>query len=170
MIRALTLAALAALIACGGPDRPAVPAAERRVVEAYAETIKELSFEGGRILQEEVKPRITDLRDGSVTVEQFQREAENWIRLYEDLGKRFDDVERVPRLDAAAALYRQAMATYADAFRAFLAASKRPTRQERNDAITAAVPTAEKADDIFDRARAELERVMRQAGLDPASL
>lgn len=169
-MRRVVVAVLAAAIACGGPAKPVVPEAERRVIQTYAEKIKELSVEGGRLLQEDVKPRITDLRDGTVTVQQFQREAENWIRIYEDLARRFEAVSRVKRLDPVADLYDEALRTYVEAFRAFLAASRLGTQRARNDAITEAVPIAEKADQIFDRARDALSDVMRTAGLEPISL
>ena len=143
--------------------------ADRAAVAAYADTVKELSFEGGRLLQTEIKPRVTDLREGDVTPEQFGREADNWIGLYQDIRSRFADATHPKRLDEAARLYDEAFATYIEAFEAFLDASRLATQAERNDAITDAVPIAERADKIFDRARDELEGQMRIVGLDPPS-
>ena len=170
--RALAASLLAALVllACGGPSKPVVPAAERRTIQAYAQAVKDLSFEGGRVLQQEVKPRVSELRDGAVTPAQFGKEAENWIRVYQDFRRRLGEVERVERLDGVATRYDNAFATYVEAFRAFLAASRLSTEEARNQAITDAVPIAERADERFDLARDALRKVMRVAGLDPAFL
>ncbi|HVL91480.1 MAG TPA: hypothetical protein VM841_14730 [Actinomycetota bacterium] len=141
--------------------------AERAAVQTYAQVVKDLSFEGGRILQQEVKPRITDLREGVVSPEQFRREADNWIRLYQNLRKSFADAGPPERLATAARLYDDAFVAYIEAFEAFREASRLDTPEARNEAITEAVPIAERADQIFDRARGELGEQMRALGLTP---
>lgn len=143
--------------------------AERAAVERYAQKVKELSFEGGRLLQQEIKPRITDLREGTVTPEQFRREADNWIRLYENLRKDFAAANPPARLAEAARLYDEALATYIESFKAFRDASRHQTQEQRNEAITEAVPIAERADAVFDEARDELAEQMRAVGLTPPS-
>lgn len=147
-----------------------VSEAERDAITAYAAKVKELSFEGGRLLQEEIKPRVTDLREGTVTPDQFRREAGNWILLYQNLRRDFAGTRHPARLDDTARRYDEALATYIEAFEAFRDASRLATAEARNDAITDAVPIAERADKMFDAARDELERQMRAAGLTPPDL
>lgn len=141
--------------------------AERRAVQDYYATIQPLAFEGGRIVQQEVKPRITDFREGLVRVQQFQDEADNWIRQFRRIRREFADAPHPARLDRAAALYDQALERYIAAFEAFRAAAGLATHPDRVEAISAAVPIAEEADDLYDRARDALSAVMRDLDLEP---
>lgn len=152
---------LVGAVAALSRDEPS-PAREQAAVRAYADGIRPFAREGGRVVTEQIKPRLTDLELGKVTAEQFRQEAAAWKRKMEDVRQGFAGVAPPKRLREAAHLYDRALRQYREAIDAFAAASTRPPA-ELKDAITAAVPTADAADHTYDRAdalvQAELARV-----------
>ncbi|MGH2830552.1 MAG: hypothetical protein ACRDJM_08705 [Actinomycetota bacterium] len=149
------------LFSRGASDR----AAERRAVKAYVDAVRPAGVEGGRIVQQEIKPLLTDLRQGQVTPQQFRTEAEGWLRRFRVIRRTFAESPHPARLNQAASLYAEAMNGYVAAVQAWIVASAKPAQAARNAAIAEAASIAEEADDAYDRARAALEREMRRVGL-----
>lgn len=146
-------------------------AGDRAAVKRYYQTIRPHAVEGGRIVQQEIKPSLGELSSSTLSASMFARRAVTWYHAFRLIRSQFADAPRVSRLNKTAALYDEAFAGYLDAIRGFLDASKISGVAERSRAISAAVKTAEAADKRYDLARAELKEIMRVVGMRaPADL
>jgi hypothetical protein len=160
------IGAIAVAVGRHGTD----PTAERRKVQAYADAIRPILKEGGRVVVEEIRPRLADIELGQVTPEQFRLEAGGW---HDAMGRLRVRLRKVPvpsssGLRQAALLYDLALSQYQAAIDGFAAASRKP-KAELKAAISAAVPLAERADRTYDRADALLNAALRRVGLPTAS-
>ncbi len=144
-----------------------VSSADRQAISRYADAIQPLAVDGGRIVQQEIKPRITDLRGGTVSPQQFGSEAQNWLRQFQRIRREFAAAPRPKQLQRTTRLYDEAFDAYIRSIEAFIAAAALPTAAERDAALAAGAGIAEQADKTYDRARAELAEQMTTAGLDP---
>jgi hypothetical protein len=158
--RAVVGAALVLASACG-PN-----AAETKAVLQYAHTIKPLAVEGGRVIQTGIKAGLGEMFRGEITPAVFRERAATWRRQMEKVRNDFASAVAPPRLNEAKRLYDDSLAGYVRAIDAFVVASTRPTKAQRDQAISQATPIAEQSDKTFDRATAELKRQLRAVGLD----
>lgn len=157
------LAALVILIAVSrGSD------AETAGVRSYAEAIKPLAFEGGRIVQQGLKPALVDLREGRTTAEAFIARATAWKDQFIQIRQDVAAIPHPEHLDRIAETYDAALAAYAEAIDAFTAAARLKDTAARDKALNAGADAAERADKIYDRARELLAKKLSQAGLDPS--
>lgn len=165
----LTLRALAVAAALGAAAGGAALAdrsrpADREEVRAYAEAIAPLAREGGRIAVLGIRQGLGALVFGDVGPEEFRRQAAGWRQGMSRVRESFAAVPAPGSLAAVAAEFDRALATYLRAIDAFVEASRAP-RDAIPDAIEAAVPIAEEADRIYDRASAMLDAERRRVGL-----
>lgn len=131
-------------------------------VEAYASAVDLLAKEAGRLVVEEIRPRLTDLREGRVAPEQFRAEAQAWRTRFEATRTALERLQPTPGLRDAGRLLDTAFRQYAAAMTAFAEASRQP---DLAAAITKAVPLAERADRTYDRADAIVQAELRRLGL-----
>jgi hypothetical protein len=164
--RLLLLAVVALAVASsacagsGGPKENAAASAAR--VRAYASAVDLLAKDAGRIVVEEIKPRLTDLREGKVTPEQFRSEAALWRTKFEATRDALNQLRPTPALRRANELFDTAFRQYAEAMTAFSEASRKP---DVGAAITQAIPLAERADRTYDRADAIVQKELRRLAL-----
>jgi hypothetical protein len=154
------LALVAPACANGDPSGGSVNATDR--VEAYASAVDVLAKEAGRLVVEEIRPRLTDLREGRVTPEQFRIEAAFWRTRFDATRGALDELRATPALEEANRLFAIAFRQYAAAVTAFSNASRQP---DLAAAIADAVPLAERADRTYDRADAIVQAELRRLGL-----
>jgi hypothetical protein len=158
-VKGLVLLVLVLVVACSH-----VNAAERNAIKAYADGIHPAAVDGGRIVQDGIKPGLRDLENGSKAPADFRSSAAAWRRDMEDVRRRFAAVAAPPGLALAKSLFDQSLGDYLRAIDAFVAASLQP-KSKLQAAITAAVPIAEKADKTYDRASTALKAEMQRVGL-----
>jgi hypothetical protein len=150
--------------ACRGGSADSETTTDR--VQAYASAVDVLAKEAGRLVVEEIRPRLTDLREGGVTPEQFRTEATLWRTKFEATRSAVAQLHPTPRLERAAGLFDDAFRQYAAAMIALSEASRQP---DLAAAIAEAVPLAERADRTYDRADAVVQAELRRLGLPTAS-
>jgi len=159
----LLAAGVALAIVFGGGNATA----DRHAVQSYYQAIHPLAQEGGRIVQQEMKPSLRELVRSTITPAKFRERAAAWERAFRNIREKFASAPRVKRLDKAAALYDQSFADYLRAISAFSNASRVATKKARDKAISRAARIAQAADKQYDRARAELKHVMLEVGMTP---
>lgn len=142
--------------------------ADRSAVRTYEEKIRPLAVDGGRIVQQEIKPRLTDLRQGTVTAQQFGSEAQNWLNQFQRIRREFAAVAHPDRLNETATLYDRALAGYIRSIQAFIEAATKVNAAERDALLSRGADAAEQADNAYDRARETLAKEMKEVGLDPS--
>jgi hypothetical protein len=157
-----TVALLMVSLVAGSTDHPATSLRQRNAIAAYAAAIDPLVKAGGRIVVEGVKPGVTDLRTGRMSAADFRARASAWRTDMAQVRQKVSALPHPGTLDDAAALFDVALRRYGDAIDAFVTASDQTPLAT---AITAAVPVAEDADRIYDRADALVQRALAQVGL-----
>lgn len=147
------------------------PSADRdqRALRAYASAIRPFQRAGGQVVAEEIRPRLADIELGAVTADQFRVEATAWKQKMESVRRGIAAVKPPTRVKAAAHLYDVAMRQYQAAIDAFVVAVGRPPA-ELKEAITAAVPLADRADATYDRADKLVDAALVRAGVRTATL
>jgi adenylate cyclase len=145
--------------ACANGEAKSAPPSPQQV-RAYAAGVDLLAKEAGRMVVEEIKPRLTDLRQGKVTPQQFRLEAELWRAKFEATRIAVEQLRPTAALQRANELFDETFRQYAAAMVAFAKASE---ARDIDAAIVKAIPLAEKADRTYDRAdgivQAELRRL-----------
>lgn len=143
--------------------------ADRRAVEAYREAIRPFAVDGGRIVVTGMRPGLTDLSSGKVGGAEFRRMAGGWRGEMTRVRAGFASAKPpTAALKRAAALFDESLVGYLRAIDAFVAASSK-TGKELEAAITAAVPVAENADKVYDRASDLVKAEFRRVGLPEPS-
>jgi hypothetical protein len=164
LVASLLVLTSAFVAACSG-----VSAAERKAVDEYTKKAAELAKEGGRIVVQEIRPSLREIESGELKPEQFRTFAKGWKSGMENVRRGFAEARTTEHLKPVAKLFDEAFRLYIAAIDLFAAASLK-TGQELKDAITAAIPTAERADKTYDRAAAALRKERKRVGLPPVSV
>lgn len=162
-MRRLLPAALASLVVlafgCASSNEPAT---SPRQVRVYASAVDVLAKDAGRLVVEEIRPRLDDLRAGRVTPEQFRTEAALWRAKFEAARAAIGRLHPTPALRRANALFDVAFRQYAEAMTAFADASAKP---DVGAALDDAIPLATRADHTYDRADTIVQAELRRLGL-----
>ncbi|MHB8572000.1 MAG: hypothetical protein ACYDAY_03450 [Candidatus Dormibacteria bacterium] len=138
--------------------------AARAAVDDYTSAIAPLAHDAGQLVETLVKPTFSDFASGQVTAPDFAADARGWAR---SLQQTRDDFHRRTPPDAlarAASLFDQAFAAYVDAMKSFEVTAALPPDQQMAS-LVADGKRARAADQLFDQASAELQRVRRSVGL-----
>lgn len=159
IVRLLVLVAVLAGSSCDSDG------GDRDGVLAYARAIKPLAQEGGRVVQTGIKPGIGELQRGEIAPQAFRDRAATWRRQMENVRGQFAAVSAPASLADVRRLFDESLRGYIEAIDAFVLASSRP-KAEIGAAISAAVPTAENADRVYDRATEALKSHLRRVGLN----
>jgi hypothetical protein len=138
------------LVSCGGSS-----SSTRDDVRTYVDATRAAGKDGGRIIVEEIKPSLNDLRAGRLAPPEFVERAVGWKRDLETVRLAFAAAHPPTShagLAEAASLFDRAMHQYEDALDSFAAAATAPGPQLA-DALAPGIRLAEAADETYDRAR-----------------
>jgi hypothetical protein len=140
------------------------PAADAATLTAYTRSLAGPTKEGGRIVEQEMKPSLGDFAAGKLTAADFVVRARGWQLEMGRVRQQLDQVQAPPVIASAGPLFDVAIDAYIHAAGLFEQAGLAPSAQ-RQAAIAAAVAAARQADDDFDRAAAVVQRALAAAGL-----
>jgi len=144
--------------------QPAHP--DTAALTAYTAALASPTKEGGRIVQQEMKPSLGEFEQGQLSAADFVVRARGWQLELARVRDLIDHVSVPPGIAAAGPLFHQAMQAYVDAAKLFEQAGEAPAA-DRPAALQRAVAAARGADGEFDQASAVVQRALRNAGLQP---
>ena len=153
---------LALARSAGDSGQPAHP--DAAALTAYTAALAPPTKEGGRIVQQEMKPSLGEFEQGQLSAADFVVRARGWQL---ELGRVRDAIDHVavpPVIASAGGLFHQAMQAYIDAARLFEQAGE-AAAADRQAALQRAVAAAREADRQFDQAAIVVQRALRNAGL-----
>jgi hypothetical protein len=156
------------VLALGRPaddsGQPAHP--DTAALTAYTAALGAPTREGGRIVQQEMKPSLGEFERGETDAPTFVVRARGWQLELARVRDQLDHISVPPAIASAGGLFHRAMQAYIDAARLFEQAGE-ATQAQRQAAIDRAVAQARQADTDFDQAAAVVQRALRNAGLPP---
>jgi len=148
----------------GSGDTTPTPAPDASVLTAYTAALAPPTKEGGRIVEQEMKPSLGDFESGKLDAAGFVERAKGWQL---ELARVRDQIDRIsvpPAIASAGPLFHTAMQAYIDAARLFEHAGE-VSQAQRQAALDTAVAAARRADSDFDVAAQVVQRALRAAGL-----
>jgi hypothetical protein len=125
VVRLFVVVAVAVVLGACGHDA----AAARRAVVAYADGVATPTGVARRIVDEEVRPALDDLRGGHITPDQFRSEAGSWRAQLQAVRRDVAAVKAPKKLRDASHLYDRVLREYIGAIDAWAAASYSTTAQ-----------------------------------------
>lgn len=170
--RLLLLAAVVAAVsvaagviaATGSPSGPT-----RGQEQRFEAAVVPLVTEGGRVVEEGMKPALHDLTTDHVTPPAFiATEAAQWQATLTRVGQQLGTVRASGRLDRARDRLVAALATYADAAASFHAAAL-ASGSRRDQLIDEGIATAKRGDATYDKGATIVQAVRRSLGLGPSA-
>lgn len=160
LLPALALVALSAVGSC----RSTSPEAERRAFIHYEEAVERAVREGGFVVTQGMQPGLADIAEGALPDATLVTMARGWKGVIERVRAEFGSVEPPAFLEETARLYDGALAAYVAVAETLLAAAD--ARGAQRLALIERVPVlGRRADDLWGRAEAELERHRSRLGL-----
>lgn len=170
-MRKRLVAAVAAVVVVGAgvgvyavtrPDpKPALTAA---ALTAYEQAILPSLRDGGRVIEQGVKPDLGDLGSGKISGTAFADHADGFLAELERVRTAVAAVTPPSPLRPAADGFDAALARYEQAVREFKAAALTP-RAGREAALAKGYATAQSADTLYDSAGAVIQRWRVRLGL-----
>jgi len=166
----LALAVIVALlVALMWPGHHATPRATRAQITAFERVVDPLASQAGQIVQEGMKPAITDLGHDHVTPPAFiAHEADGWLATLRDVRGGIAKVSTPRALVAARTPILASLDLYKEAATTFKAAALAPAAG-RDAIIQRGVDQATRADHIFDQGAIVIQRARRAVGLGPSA-
>ena len=150
-----------------GGDSGANPASTQ-VLKDYIDALRPPTTEGGRIVEQEMKPSLGEFERGEVDGNTFSARARGWQIGMQRVRDRIDQISVPPVIASAGPLFDAAIDDYISAARLFEQAGQAAAAQ-KDAAVQRAVDAARTADRAYDRAAAVVQRALRAAGLPPDS-
>ncbi len=141
---------------------------DAKALTAYTTALRGPTADGGRIVEEEMKPSIPEFNNGTLDAGTFTQRARGWQLGLRRVKDQIDRISVPPAIAAAGPLFDQAMDDYIHAAQLFEQAGTAPQAQRRAD-IDRAVAAAEAADHQYDQAALVVQRALVAAGLQPDS-
>jgi hypothetical protein len=138
------------------------------VLTAYTSALRGPTSEGGQIVEEEMKPSISEFNQGQVDAATFVQRARGWEVGLRRVKAQIDRLPVPPAIAAAGPLFDRALDGYINAAQLFQQAGTVPQAQ-RAAAVDRAVAAAEAADHQYDQAALLVQRALAAAGLQPDS-
>jgi hypothetical protein len=148
----------------GGSDVPAQEKAQRRAL-AFEEDLKPVIDAGASVVVYGMRPGIVDIYEGNFADETLVAMSESWAASMRNARKQLAVVEAPAFLAEAARLYAASFDEYV-ALADGLVASAKATGEERVITISGAAAHGERADELYEAAKAEVER-HRSASTSP---
>jgi len=159
--------AMSIVLATAGSSHPR--GVTRAQIVAFENSVDPLVSRGGRVVQEGMKPAVTDLDQDHVTPPAFiAHEADGWASELSDLRQRIAGLNVPAGLTAPRRTLLSALDMYVAAAHTFKQAAV-ATAVERKALISNGISQAQSADRIFDQAAAAIQADRRQLGLAPSA-
>jgi len=135
---------------------------------AYTDALRAPTSDGGRIVEQEMKPTISDFSQGQLDAASFAADARGWQLALRQVKDRIDRIVVPPAIAAAGPLFDAAMDAYIAAAKLFEQAAAAPQSQ-RQAAVGKGIDQARAADRQYDQAALVVQRALAAAGLQPDS-
>jgi hypothetical protein len=148
----------------GGGGGGGGPTAVQQALTAYTAALRPPTTEGGRIVQQEMKPSLGEFSSGSIDAGNFISRARGWQLAMARVRDQIGAITPPSVIASARPLFVAAMDDYVHAAQLFEQAGAAP-QDQRTAALDAAIAAARGADQAFDRAAAVVQRALRAAGL-----
>ena len=150
--------------AAGSPT----PAPGSAALKAYVDALRSPTSDGGRVVEQLMKPSIAEFAQGKVDPSTFTARAKGWVLALQSVKQRLDRISVPPVVASAGPLFDQAMDGYIHTAQVFEQAASVPADQ-RDAALEAGRQAGRDADQVYDRAATVVQRALRAAGLPPDS-
>ena len=141
---------------------------DRAAIVAYERSVLPSIREAGRIVQQEMKPSLREIADGSITGQQLLDRTGAWQRVFKRAREDLLALEPPGFLGDIEAGWDAAIGAYLNAVDAFQALG-RADPGSRTGALDQAVTLGEFADDLFDRVAGVIQLHRRRLGLGPTT-
>jgi hypothetical protein len=138
----------------------------RAELRAYTAALRAPTAEAGQVVEEDMKPSLSDLRAGRLDAATFSQRARSWQIAMARARRRVDAISAPAPVRAATPLFDAALDGYAAAARSFELAGA-ATGAQRATLLDQGVAAARAADGTYDRAAAVVQSALRAAGLPP---
>lgn len=139
-----------------------------KALTAYIGALRGPTSVGGQIVEEEMKPSISEFTSGRVDAATFVQRARGWELGLHRVKDQIDRIAVPPAIAAAGPLFDQAMDAYIQAAQLFQQAGT-VREAQRRAAIDRAIAAAQAADHQYDQAALVVQRALAAAGLAPDS-
>jgi len=166
------LIVIVALSASGGGGGNAggspTPAPGSAALSAYVQALRAPTSEGGQVIEQLLKPSISEFASGQVDAATFTARARGWVLSLRKVKQEIDAIKVPPGIASAGPLFDQAMDAYVHTAQVLENAAAVP-QEQRSAALDAGRQAGRDADAIYDRAAAVVQKALRAAGLPPDS-
>jgi hypothetical protein len=152
------------VLSAGGGGGGGGPTADQKALTDYTAALRPPTTEGGRIVQQEMKPSLGELARGTIDGPNFVSRARGWQLALGRVRDRLRGIKPPAAIASAGPLFVAAMDDYIHAAQLFEQAGAAPEDQ-RSPALNTAIAAARAADQAFDRAAAVVQHALRAAGL-----
>lgn len=142
------------------PDDPQAAAT------GYLSAVEPLARDGGRIVEQGMKPGLIDIANGTGSDELLVDSAEAWADQMRQVKRSWQDVTPPPALADAHERFVTALDRYVGVATVLAEAARAPA-DDREPFIDLAESEGQNADDTWDAAAAEVQTHLRSLGLDP---
>jgi len=147
------------------PGKHAAPRVTRAQITAYEQGIDPLLSQAGQVVEEGMKPAVTDLDHDHVTPPAFiAHEADGWLSTLQSVRRSISALSTPRGLVAARTPIVASLDLYIQAATTFKAAALAPAAQ-RDALVTRGVAQATRADRVFDQGAIVIQRARRAVGL-----
>jgi hypothetical protein len=160
---------IALLVAWLWPGDHATPRATRAQILAFERVVDPLASQAGQVVQEGMKPAVTDLDHDHITSPGFiALEANGWLATLQDVRRNISKVSTPRTLVAARSPILASLGLYIQAAATFKAAALAPAAG-RDAVIQRGIQQATQADHVFDQGAIVIQRARRAVGLGPSA-
>lgn len=164
LLPATVLGALAVVASLRSPPPATTLESERRAFAAYERAIERAVQEGGFVVTQGMQPGVADIVGGALPDATLVEMARGWRGSMERVRAELAAVEPPAFLREAARRYDAALAAYVEVAEALLSAAE--GRDAEGAVLVERVPAlGRRADELWERAQAELERHRARLGL-----
>ena len=141
----------------------------RAQIAAYERGIDPLVTQAGQVVQEGMKPAVTDLDHDHVTPPAFiAHEADGWLATFTSVRRNISALKTPRGLVAARTPILASLDLYIEAATTFKAAALGPAAN-RTALIEKGIAQATRADHVFDQGAIVIQRARRAVGLGPSA-
>ena len=147
-----------------GDQGSGAPHADAAALTAYTTALRAPTSDGGRIVEEEMKPTLADFSQGRLDAASFAADARGWQIALRQVKDRIHRITVPPAIAAAGPLFDAAMDDYLAAAGLFEQAAAVP-RAQRDAAVRRGIDQARAADNQYDQAALVVQRALAAAGL-----
>jgi 4-amino-4-deoxy-L-arabinose transferase-like glycosyltransferase len=152
----------------GNASASPTPAAGSSVLTAYVDALRGPTREGGQVIEQLLKPSISEFASGQVDAATFTARARGWVLSLQKVKRELAAIRVPPVIASAGPLFDQAMDGYVHTAQVLEQAAAVPESQ-RVAALDQGRQAGRDADAVYDRAAALVQRALRAAGLPPDS-